>query len=100
MWETGRDLALNRLIYGTDYHPSEVALPEEEKPLYNGKVVCVDHDGNNQDAYTIGRIYQFRNGSIINDKGNEILWRKEDKVHSFDEWERFSSSKWIEIVED
>ena len=99
-WATGRDLALNRLIYGTDYHPSEVALPEEEKTLYNGKVVCVDHNGNNQDAYTIGRIYQFRDGSIINDIGDEVPYYKENKVHSFDEWARFSGSKWIEIVED
>lgn len=98
-WETGRDLALNRLIYGTDYHPTEVALTKE-KPLYNGKVVCVDHNSSNQDAYTVGRIYQFRDGSIINDRGIEIPYCKENKVHSFDEWEKFSSSRWIEIVED
>lgn len=98
-WEKGRDLALNRLLYGTDYHPSEVALPEEEKPLYNGKVVCVDHNGNNQDAYTIGRIYQFRNGCIVNDTGNEIPCFEASKIHSFDEWVEFSASKWIEIVE-
>lgn len=99
MWETGRDLALNRLIYGTDYHPSEVAFQEEEKPLYNGKVVCVDHNVLNQDDYTVGRIYQFRDGSIINDRGHEVPYYKESKVHSFDEWVRFSGSKWIEIVE-
>ena len=98
-WETGRDLALNRLIYGTDYHPSEVALPEEEKTLYNGRVVCVDHNGSNQEAYTVGRIYQFRDGSIINDIGDEVPYYEENKVHSFYEWERFSGSKWIEIVE-
>lgn len=98
-WETGRDLALNRLIYGTDYHPSEVALPKKEKPLYNGKVVCVDHNNRNQDSYTIGRIYQFMDGSIVNDRGIEAPLCKADKVHSFDEWARFSLSKWIEIVE-
>lgn len=99
-WETGRDLALNRLIYGTDYHPQEVAFQEEEKPLYNGKVVCVDHNGLNQDAYTIGRIYQFRDGSVINDRGVEVPFYEWNKVRSFDEWARFSTSKWIEIVED
>ena len=99
-WETGRDLALNRLIYGTDYHPSEVALPEEEKTLYNGKVVCVDLNDSNKDDYTVGRIYQFREGSIINDRGHEIPYYEENKVRSFDEWARFSTSKWIEIVED
>lgn len=98
-WETGRDLALNRLIYGTDYHPLEVALQKEEKPLYNGKVVCVANNRDNQDIYTVGRIYQFRHGSIINDKGNEMPYFEEHKIHSFDEWVRFSGSKWIEVVE-
>ncbi len=99
-WETGRDLALNRLIYGTDYHPLEVALRKEEEPLYNGKVVCVAHNGINQDAYTIGRIYQFRDGSIINDKGNEVPYFEAGKIHSFDEWVKYSASKWLEIVEE
>lgn len=97
-WETGRDLALNRLLYGTDYHPTEVAL-HKEKPLYNGKVVCVANNRNDPNVYTVGRIYQFRDGSIINDRGNEIPQFEENKIHSFDEWRRFSSSMWLEIVE-
>lgn len=96
-WETGRDLALNRLIYGTDYHPSEVALPEEEKPLYNGKVVCVDLCGFNCLDYTVGKVYQFKDGFMLSDRGIEL---PANPVHSFDEWATLSISKWLEIVED
>lgn len=95
-WETGRDLALNRLIYGTDYHPSEVALPEEEKTLYNGKVVCVDLCGFNCLDYTVGKVYQFKDGSMLTDRGIEL---PAHPVHSFNEWATLSGSKWIEIVE-
>lgn len=96
MWETGRDLALNRLIYGTDYHPSEVALQKEEKPLYNGKVVCVDLCGFNCFDYTVGKVYQFEDGFMHSDRGIEL---PANPVHSFDEWVILSGSKWIEIVE-
>lgn len=95
-WETGRDLALNRLIYGTDYHPLEVALPKKEKPLYNGKVVCVDLCGFNCLDYTVGKVYQFKDGSMLTDRGIEL---PAYPVHSFKEWARHSNSKWIEIVE-
>lgn len=96
-WETGRDLALNRLIYGTDYHPSEVALQKEEKPLYNGKVVCVDPCGFNcSNYYTVGKVYQFKDGFMLSDRGIKL---PAIPVHSFDEWATLSGSKWIEIVE-
>lgn len=96
MWEIGRDLALNRLIYGTDYHPQEVAFQEEEKPLYNGKVVCVDLCGFNCLDYTVGKVYQFKDGVMLTNRGIEL---PAHPVHSFKEWARHSVSKWIEIVE-
>lgn len=69
-WETGRDLALNRLLYGTDYHPAEVALKNAETPL-RGKAVCVRCDlmcgeiGEKVKTYPLfatGKIYTFYSG--------------------------------------
>lgn len=66
----------------------------EEQPLYEGKVVCIDNSG---DAYTIGKIYQFKNGCIKNDKG--VLVGKCLYIRSFDDWNRFSRATWLQIVE-
>ena len=65
-FEVGAKLAFNRLMYGTDYHPAEVAL--KEKPVkseyYNGKVVCVDDAGG---YHTIGCVYRIIDGCLFGD---------------------------------
>lgn len=68
-----------------------------EKQKYNGKVVCVDLNGCNQGSYTVGKVYQFKDGVITTDDGTEINgW---GNIYTFKDWARFSSSKFIEVVE-
>jgi hypothetical protein len=70
----------------------------DTKPLYNGKVVCIDLNNQNFDDYTVGKIYQFKDGCLITDDG----FRMENKAHpirTFEDWEKFSHSKWLEIKE-
>lgn len=67
---------------------------EEPPKLYNGKVVCVD-TGENSD-YTVGKIYQFVNGYVRMDDGEEMPF---NPIHTFEEWARWSTAKWIEVVE-
>lgn len=68
---------------------------EEPPKLYNGKVVCVD-DGENED-YTVGKIYQFMNGYVHMDDGTEMPFKP---IHTFEEWAKWSTAKWIEVVEE
>ncbi len=72
--------------------------PQEEKQPepYNGKVVCVDLRGQNGCSYTEGKIYQFKDGYMTDDVGYTM---PKDAVYSFEEWQKFTSSKFIEIVE-
>jgi hypothetical protein len=71
---------------------------DTKKPLYNGKVVCVDNHGSNSSLYTVGKIYQFVDGSFVADDGTETK-NYYHPFESFKEWQEFSSSKWIEIKE-
>ena len=63
---TGATLALNRLMYGTDYNPAEVAFEDEKPRYYNGKVICVVAIG---DYHTAGKIYTVVDGFINDDEG-------------------------------
>lgn len=83
-WEIGRDLAFSRLI------------SEKEESYYNGRVVCIDNIGNEAN-YTVGKIYEFKNGQIISNTGRVIP--PDSKVTSFKTWCDYSLSKWIEIVD-
>lgn len=65
------------------------------EPLYDGKVVCADNNLN-QGIYTVGKIYQFVDGYITGDNGQKY---PQDPVHDFAEWEKWTSSKFIEVVE-
>lgn len=69
----------------------------DTKPLYNGKVVCVDLCNCNENLYTVGKIYQFKDGKITNDKGLDIPVTV--PIYSIDDWNKFSDSKFIEIKE-
>lgn len=78
----GANLALERLL---------------EKPLYSGKVVCIDV-GCNEGLYTRGRIYQFDDGVITCDNGKRID-NGTKGFRNFKEFENFTSSEFIEIKE-
>lgn len=89
-FETGARIAFDRLV-GTE--------PIEEKPkYYNGKVVCVDNRYN-ESAYTVGKIYQFKDGEFMNDIGEMAKIYGVKKCKTFGEWQRFTNSKFIEVVE-
>jgi len=60
---------------------------------YNGKVVCVDNVG--MSCYTVGKIYQFKEGRFLDDAGY-----KTKMTFSFTDWQNLSIAKWLEIVED
>ena len=69
---------------------------EKEKPLYNGKVVCIAVN-NNIGEYTKGKIYQFKEGILTNDNGEKM--REGNPATSFKDWRRWSSAEWLEVVE-
>jgi hypothetical protein len=88
---------LDRVISGTANYGTLVYDRERDtKKLYNGKVVCVDNS-HNEGSYTVGKIYQFVDGTITLDRGNKLpLW---DKIYCFEDWANYTSSKFIELVE-
>lgn len=69
---------------------------DTEKPLYNGKVVCIDNKLN-EGIYTIGKLYQFKDGLLTGDTGDVYL--QFNPVRSFEEWTIWTGSKFIEIKE-
>lgn len=71
---------------------------EEKKPLYNGKVVCIDNT-QNPTLHTVGKIYQFKDGYLTADNGRKYPGLSLDAIHSFKEWEKWTGSKFIEIKE-
>lgn len=72
-------------------------LTEKPKPLYNGKVVCT-RVGNNVDLYTLGKIYQFVDGTLTCNNGF-ILKNYGKPFESFDQFKEYTASDFIEIVE-
>ena len=86
---------LNKLINNIAYTPATLVYNRERdtEKFYNGKVVCIDNTGNSR-VHTVGKIYQFEDGCITVDDGY-----KYDKFHTFEEWAKFSHSKWLEIKE-
>lgn len=69
-----------------DYHYEVVESiePSEEKPkYYNGKVVCVEKDGDTF-AYTVGKVYEFKNGRVVID--NYICHPYDKRITTLDEW--------------
>lgn len=71
-------------------------LREPEKPqYYNGKVVCIDNCGNHGN-YTVGKIYQFKDGHFRTDYGAPFPI---NPATSFEDLQRSSVAKWLEVVE-
>lgn len=93
----GATIALSRLT-GLEHKVPELKIAEEKpEPKYNGKVVCVDRT-NNKDIYTVGKIYQFVDGSLTNDKGGTYN-NFGRGFASFKEFADWTSAKFIEVVE-
>ena len=85
----GAKLAFERLC-------KELGWVEEPKPpLYNGKVVCIDNSFNPK-AYTVGKIYEFKDGQFKDDMDYII---PTTPCTSFEDWSRCTVSKFIEVVE-
>lgn len=70
----------------------------DTKKPYNGKVVCVDNVFNSSN-YTIGKIYQFVEGRLTTDGAIKLPHETESKVYTFGDWDNYTSSKFIEVVE-
>lgn len=88
---------LDRVIEGTaDYGTLVYDRERDTVKFYNGKVVCIDNCFN-EDNYTVGKIYQFKDGIITTDQGEEL--REYNPVTSFDDFAEWSSAEWIEVVE-
>ena len=70
--------------------------PIVEPKYYSGKVVCVDKHKNA--AYTVGKIYEFKNGRVEIDSGEKI---PTFPVISLDEWNNsdWALAKFIELKE-
>lgn len=84
-FDVGAKLAMERLM-------------KEDKPkLYNGKVVCVS-SGIYSMGYTKGKIYQFENGSVVDDDGTTrpILC---EPIACFEDLEKKYPGAWLEVAE-
>ena len=73
-------------------------LTKPEPKYYCGKVVCVEKKHDNY-AYTVGKIYEFKNGRVKIDNGNEAPCAT--RVTSLDEWNAsdWAMAKFIELKE-
>lgn len=70
----------------------------ERPTYYNGKVVCVDNE-RNPNCYTVGKIYQFKDGVITTDDGWKFIGNFNIPFKSFEEFAKWTGSKFIEVVE-
>ena len=89
---------LDRNLKGETVYGTLVYDYDKHKTLYNGKVVCVKNTEGNANLYTVGKIYQFVDGSFTADDGDQVKnWHH--AFESFEEFNEWSSSEWIEIKE-
>ena len=89
---------LESTIAGTERHLAKLVYDRERgtEKFYNGKVVCIDNSGN-AGIHTVGKIYQFEEGKLLADNG--IEYPAYERIHSFEEWSKWTPSKFIEIKE-
>ena len=90
-------------FYPDNYKKGDLVFDRERdvkpvKPLYNGKVVCIDNV-DNPTLYTIGKIYQFKDGYLTADNGYRYPGVANDAIHTFEEWDKWTASEFIEIKE-
>ena len=77
---------------GTESKLELISKPQQTEELQmekgNFKVRCIDNC-NNVSKYTVGKVYQFINGHMVDDKGIEFPMHP---VSNFDEWDKFTTS--------
>lgn len=61
----------------------------------NFKVRCINLNGCNANNYTVGKVYEVKDGQLTTDNG--FKFPTERKIGSFEDWEAFSSSE-FELV--
>jgi hypothetical protein len=74
------------------YEVIEPCTSEQKEEYYNGKVVCVK--AGEIYAYTVGKIYEFKNGNVKNDNGFDALIKH---IKTLDEWHK-NHSNWAEFI--
>ena len=74
--------------------------PYDPPKYYNGKVVCVEKSASYM-AYTVGKVYEFKDGRVKIDNGNIIPDAGQKPVSSVDEWNNNPDTyaKFIPFVE-
>lgn len=73
-----------------------IETPEENPKYYNGKVVCVEVEEGY--AYTLGKIYEFKDGKMVNDNGYYVPL--DDRIITLDDWDKNNwYCKFIPLVE-
>lgn len=74
--------------------------PYEPPKYYNGKVACVEKSASYM-AYTVGKVYEFKDGRVKIDNGNIIPDAGQKPVSSVDEWNNYPDTyaKFIPFVE-
>lgn len=91
---TGAKLAFERI----SQHEKE--QEHKEKKLYSGKVVCVEKYYSDA-AYTVGKIYEFRDGKVKIDNGHKI--GSLQGIYTLDDWNKgygiLFYAKFIELKE-
>ena len=65
------------------YHPAPEAEPEPEPEYWSGKVVCVS---SGDECFAVGKMYEFVNGKVKDDDGDERPMYTEQRFKSVDEW--------------
>ena len=71
----------------------------DTKKLYNGKVVCIGLNVPNNVHYTVGKIYEFKDGRMTTDYGYRVGGSEDQKFYSLEDFVEFTSCKFIEVVE-
>ena len=71
------------VLDGYKPEPEAEPEPEPEPEYFSGKVVCVSSGDN---CFTVGKMYEFVNGEIKDDEGDERPIYTEQRFKSVDEW--------------
>lgn len=86
-FSVGAKLAMERLM-GND----------EKKPTYfSGKVVCVEKKEHR--AYTVGKVYEFKDGFVTIDNGNTLPHKPVATLEEFNDFGFAVGAKFIPLVE-
>lgn len=93
-----KDLPDDDFIFACGYLLDEIAkgLPCVNKP-FEGKTVCIAAEDGQDAFFTVGKIYEWKDGRTVTDKG--ALLPSKAKLYSLDEITN-PRLKFIKLVED